>query len=277
MTRRSEVGRAVTDDSRISRRNARSSDERLQAGNSFRPPVVTGAGLFLAERENVPSHKGVPTMSRILILTALALLAVTAAGCGSKPTSSGVAQLQSATTTTTAAGAGSATGGSKADGARQFSVCMRSHGLPNFPDPQPSGGGMALSLDKASGLNPDSPQFKAAQKSCEKLLPNGGKPDAAMQAKAQAQLLKFSVCMRSHGVANFPDPVFSNGSAKVTLKSDKSSLNPNSPVFQAAQKACQSVMPGPPIGGKGGGATSSSSGGGKSAGGGPSAQMSIAP
>jgi hypothetical protein len=216
-------------------------------------------------------------MPRILILTALALLAVTAAGCGGKPTSSGVAQLPSATTTTTSTSqsAGSATGGSKADSARQFSVCMRSHGLPNFPDPKASaGGGMSLALDK--GLNPDSPQFKAAQKSCEKLLPDGGKPDAAMQAKAQAQMLKFSACMRSHGVANFPDPVFSNGGAKVTLKSGNSGLGPNSPVFQAAQKACQSVMPGPPIGGKGG-ATSSSSGGGKASGGGPSAQMSIAP
>ena len=218
-------------------------------------------------------------MSRILILIALALLAVTAAGCGSTPTSSGVAQLPSATTTTTATSqsAGSPTGGSKADGARQFSVCMRSHGVPNFPDPKASaGGGMSLTLDKGNGLNPDSPQFKAAQKSCEKLLPNGGKPDAAMQAKAQAQMLKFSACMRSHGVANFPDPVFSNGGAKVTLKSGNSGLSPNSPVFQAAQKACQSVMPGPPIGGKGG-ATSSSSGSGKSAGGGPSAQTSIAP
>jgi hypothetical protein len=217
-------------------------------------------------------------MSRILILIALALLAVTAAGCGSKPTSSGVAQLPSARTTTSSSQAGgSPTGTSNEDGGRRFSACMRSHGVPNFPDPETSGGATSLSIGPGSGLNPDSPQFKAAQKSCEKLLPNGGKPDAAMQAKAQAQMLKFSVCMRSHGVANFPDPVFSNGSAKVTLKSGKSSLNPNSPVFQAAQKACQSVLPGRPIGGKGGGATSSGGGGGKSAGGGPSAQMSIAP
>jgi hypothetical protein len=153
---------------------------------------------------------------------------------------------------------------------------MRAHGLPNFPDPKPSaGGGMSLTFDKGNGLNPDSPQFKAAQKSCEKLLPNGGKPDAAMQAKAQAQMLKFSACMRSHGLANFPDPVFSNGGAKLALGSKSNGLNPSSPVFQAAQKACQSVMPGPPIGGKGG-ATSSSSGS-KGAGGGPSTQMSIAP
>jgi hypothetical protein len=152
---------------------------------------------------------------------------------------------------------------------------MRSHGVPNFPDPKVSaGGGMSLSLDGSSGLNPDSPQFKAAQKSCEKLLPNGGKPDPAMQAKAQKQMLKFSACMRSHGLANFPDPVFSNGGARVSLGGKGSGLNPNSPVFQAAQKACQSEMPGPP-GGKGG--TTSSSGGGKGSGSGPTTQFGVGP
>jgi hypothetical protein len=215
-------------------------------------------------------------MSRILILIALALLAVTAAGCGSKPTSSGVAQLPSATTTTTApsANAGAPTSASKQDDARKFSVCMRAHGLPNFPDPKPSaGGGMSLSLDNSSGLNPDSPTFKAAQKTCEKLLPNGGKPDAAGQAKMQAQMLKFSACMRSHGLANFPDPVFSQGGARVTLGGKGGGLNPNSPVFKSAQKACQSFMPG----GKGAGPTTSSGGGGNAPGSGPSTQMHVAP
>lgn len=216
-------------------------------------------------------------MPRILILIVLALLAVTAAGCGSKPTSSGVAQLPSATTTTNAASqnAGAPAGGSKTDSARQFSVCMRAHGVPNFPDPKVSaGGGMSLSLDKSNGLNPDSPQFKAAQKTCEKYMPNGGKPDAATQAKMQAQMLKFSACMRSHGLANFPDPVFSQGGARVTLGGRGSGLNPNSPVFKAAQKACESFMPG----GKGGdGPTTSGGGGGKASAGGPSNQMHVGP
>jgi len=90
-------------------------------------------------------------------------------------------------------------------------------------------------------------EFKAAQKSCEKLLPNGGKPDAASVAKERAQMLKFSACMRSHGLADFPDPTVSEGGLQLSLGDKRnSSLNPNSPVFQAAQKACQSSMPGPP-------------------------------
>jgi hypothetical protein len=118
---------------------------------------------------------------------------------------------------------------------------MRSHGVPKFPDANPNGG---IAIDAKNGINPDSPQFKAAQKACQKLAPNGGKaPSPEEQAKAQAQMLKFSACMRSHGLPNFPDPTFSGGGAQLRVDR-KSGLNPNSPQFQAAQKACQKLMPG---------------------------------
>jgi len=52
------------------------------------------------------------------------------------------------------------------------------------------------------------------------------------------QGLKFADCMRSHGLTNFPDPVSGGGLAL------PSTVNPTSPGFQAAQKACQSLMPG---------------------------------
>jgi len=197
-------------------------------------------------------------MSRILVLIAIAILAVTAAGCGSKPTSSGVAELPSATTTTTttAQNAGSLTGKSKADSMYRYSACMRSHGVPNFPDPQASGRGLMLTIGPGNGLNPNAPQFKTASKSCEKLLPNGGKPDPASVAKDRAQMLKFSACMRSHGLADFPDPTVSEGGVQLSLGDKRSSsLNPNAPVFQAAQKACQTLMPGPPGGGMKAGST----------------------
>jgi hypothetical protein len=188
-------------------------------------------------------------MRRIAILIGLALLAVTAAGCGNKPTSAGVAQLPSAstTTTTTSQNAGSLTGKSKRESLYRFSACMRSHGVPNFPDPQPSGGGVSLTIDSHNGLNPDAPQFKAASKSCEKLLPNDGKADPAAVARDRAQMLKFSACMRSHGLTDFPDPTVSGGDVQLSLGDKRnSSLNPSSPAFQAAQKACQSLMPNPP-------------------------------
>lgn len=63
---------------------------------------------------------------------------------------------------------------------------------------------------------------------------------AAPTAAQEAKLEKFSQCMRSHGVTNFPDP--SNG--RLELRAGPgSALNPNSPTFQAAMKACRSLAP----------------------------------
>ena len=56
-----------------------------------------------------------------------------------------------------------------------FSKCMRSHGVPNFPDPEFShgGGGVGIRIGgkKGAGIEPNSPQFKAAQKTCQPDLP----------------------------------------------------------------------------------------------------------
>ena len=110
-------------------------------------------------------------------------------------------------------------------------------------------------------LIPRLPQFQSAQRTCRHLLPGGGKPGSpAQQAKMQAQALRFSACMRSHGVTGFPDPDFSGGGVGIRIRGG-SGIDPNSPVFRAAQRACASVLPGLPVGGKG------SSSGGKGEGG----------
>ena len=58
-----------------------------------------------------------------------------------------------------------------------FSACMRSHGVPNFPDPQfGSGGRVSIKVSLGAGLDPRSPQFQAAQQACQKDLP--GSPGA---------------------------------------------------------------------------------------------------
>ena len=57
--------------------------------------------------------------------------------------------------------------------------------------------------------------------------------------------LQFANCMRAHGVTNFPDPG-AGGSIQIGAKSG---INPRSPAFQAAQKACARYAPvtgGPP-------------------------------
>jgi hypothetical protein len=176
----------------------------------------------------------------VVLAVAAALLAAMAAGCGGGSASPGVASLA---TTAPATQPASTDGNSTAGGKTQtFSSCMRSHGVPNFPDANKDGG---IAIDASSGLDPSSAKFQAAQSACQKLAPNGGKPPSrAEQAKAQAGALKFSACMRSHGVPNFPDPEFSGGMTRITIGAKNGEMDPQSPVFQAAQKTCQKLMPG---------------------------------
>jgi hypothetical protein len=55
-----------------------------------------------------------------------------------------------------------------------FSACMRKHGVPKFPDPKftPEGGTL-MTIGKNGGIDPNSPTFKAAQQTCQKLVPGG--------------------------------------------------------------------------------------------------------
>jgi hypothetical protein len=50
-------------------------------------------------------------------------------------------------------------------------ACIRSHGIPNFPDPTFSGGG--VHLPKTAGINLHSPQVRAAEEACQSLIPGG--------------------------------------------------------------------------------------------------------
>jgi hypothetical protein len=127
--------------------------------------------------------------------TAVAGLSLLAAGCGGGG-SPVVASLGSSTTaaTTTAQ-----------SGLVAYSGCMRSHEVPEFPDPDSSG-----EIPKEAVIPlANSPQFRAAATACEHLLPNGslGPQETAQQQRTQvAGELSFAGCMRSHGVTSFPDP-----------------------------------------------------------------------
>jgi hypothetical protein len=50
----------------------------------------------------------------------------------------------------------------------KYAQCMRSHGVPKFPDPKADG---ALTIGSRSGVEPTTPQFKAAAQVCQKLVP----------------------------------------------------------------------------------------------------------
>jgi hypothetical protein len=50
-------------------------------------------------------------------------------------------------------------------------ACMRSHGVPNFPDPTFQNNGVEFNTQ--SSINANSPQYKSALATCEKLIPAG--------------------------------------------------------------------------------------------------------
>jgi hypothetical protein len=60
----------------------------------------------------------------------------------------------------------------------KFAQCMRSHGLPSFPDPNPAstiwGPGGGKLFNAPSSINPDSPQFTSAANACKSLMPGNG-------------------------------------------------------------------------------------------------------
>jgi hypothetical protein len=153
----------------------------------------------------------VRTVAALLTTVGFAWLA---AGCGGS-SGSHVAQLR--TTTQSSSTSSSATSAASAQAQRvAFSGCMRSRGVPNYPDPDSSG---QLPKGGAEQFGVSSSRYQAAQHACQQLLPTGGSlhqqeyqcmqnsdcPSALVQQMLGADR-KLARCMRSHGVPNFPDP-----------------------------------------------------------------------
>ena len=193
-----------------------------------------------------------------IILSSVAAVSLLASGCGGGGGSPQVANLGGATTTgTTNTTTTSTQGGRKPapDGAGKpqgqfqmamsvgtkdgpkFSACMRKHGVTNFPDPSSSG---VITIHSGMGIDPGSPSFQSARSVCDTLLPNGGQPTPAQIAQRQRQMLALSVCMRAHGIKDFPDP--SNEGLHISVHPG-SDLDPHNPTFQRAMQVCQKYVP----------------------------------
>jgi hypothetical protein len=98
-----------------------------------------------------------------------------------------------------------------------FSACMRSHGVPGYPDPGSDG---TLPKGNAQAFGVSDARYQAARRGCRHLLPDsdttfaaslnqclqsGQCPPAVVQ-RALTAGLKFARCMRHDGVPNWPDP-----------------------------------------------------------------------
>jgi hypothetical protein len=196
--------------------------------------------------------------ARLVVLTLLAVAAMLGlAACGGAK-SPAVANLGTTTssrdsgeTTTTGRGAPETQAQLQA-ALLKYSQCMRTHGVPNFPDPSPSGG---FVFPTGSGVNPSSPAVQSAQAKCQKY--RGGSipgPGTVEHPSAQwlAQMVKAAGCMRRHGYPDFPDPrtsipsnAFGPGGAGVISDIDgviflfPGSIDTTSPQFYRAADACK--------------------------------------
>lgn len=114
------------------------------------------------------------------------------------------------------AGGSPSRGGSRSASLVAYAACIRSHGVPNYPDPDSSG---ELAKTDAHQLGVSTSEYQAAQDACRHLVPTGGSlmqrehqcmQDSDCTPEMVQRMLtadrKLARCMRSHGVANFPDP-----------------------------------------------------------------------
>src|ERR1700726_1641621 len=147
--------------------------------------------------------KPIPAPPRLTAIIAAAALVLLAAACSASPSPTG-------------SGGSSAGGAAGSPSAIGYSACVRSQGVPNYPDPDSSG---QLPKGDAQQFGVSTSQYQAARQACRHLLPTGGSlqqqeyqcmpntdcPPALVQRMLTA-MRKLARCMRSHGVPNFPDP-----------------------------------------------------------------------
>jgi hypothetical protein len=181
----------------------------------MRPPPPAGT---LAVMNRQSSHA-----AAVIVTAAASLLA---AACGSSPSST--------------APASSASAGSTAAEAVAYAQCMRSHGVPEYPDPDSSGQLQKIGSGQQVGVS--DAQLNTAQNACQKLWPYQALTPAQQQQELTADL-KFAQCMRSHGVPTLPDPVATNGQVEFVISTSKTGINPHSPQILAKVQECMHVLP----------------------------------
>lgn len=167
----------------------------------------------------------------------LAGLCLVASGCGGSA-GNHVAQLSTSTTQNS-----SPSSGSTYDHALAFARCMRTHGVPLWPEPERNG-----SFDQSpltlSQLGVSKSQVTTTEQACRSLLPTHSV--TTRQSLVLPQALRFSHCMRAHRVVDFPDPD-SNGAITIPHAME------NSSAYLAAFRFCvrKYGLPPPPNSAKG--------------------------
>jgi hypothetical protein len=110
-----------------------------------------------------------------------------------------------------------------------FAQCMRNHGYPRFPGPDRAG-----NFD-LTGINLNTPRGRSAGGACSSQAAPAN--PGHQNAQALSQALKFSRCMRVHGVTNFPDP---NPAGQNSFAASNGQV----PLVRRALTACRRLLAG---------------------------------
>jgi hypothetical protein len=132
----------------------------------------------------------VPGLAPVVFFRALALVGMTgltlaASACGGSSDANG-------------------SGSSSASDSRDpmaWSACMRSHGVPTFPDPDGRG-----RIQIPSSIDDRLPTVRAAYRACRNLASSESSLTGQGDVMHQDLLPAFTRCMRSHGAPEFPRP-----------------------------------------------------------------------
>jgi hypothetical protein len=105
-----------------------------------------------------------------------------------------------------------------------------------------SSDGRRTMMQVPKGISPA--RLQKIQRDCTRKTGGGPRPlSRAERAKFLDAGLKFARCMRAHGI-DVPDPKADGNGISLGGAPGKSGPDPESPAFQRAQNACESLLPG---------------------------------
>jgi hypothetical protein len=192
----------------------------------------------------IPALSAARTATAIIVTVGLALLAAACSGSSSSTGSGGSAN---------------AGGSAGSPSAVSYSQCIRSHGVPNFPDPDPRTGQVAKGSAQQFGVS--AAQLQTAQTDCQHLYPSnsgsggvltkdsisqceetGNCPQALVQA-AMTAMRAYVLCIRSHGIPTWPDATIDSEGRPGFNLLHVTGFDPNGSQASNVMDECQHVMP----------------------------------
>src|SRR5260370_5355335 len=173
------------------KREAASPDEEGRGGAGTAQPLRTNTMNNSTRVMRLHRRAWPPAARAVAASIATAVLALLAAACSGSASSTG-------------SGGWSNAAGSANSKALAYARCVRAHGVPNFPDPDSSGGFSKTTLAQLAASNS---RYQAATQTCGHLLSNGGSGSTQAYVRQEwTGMLNFPRRRHSPGPPTLPQP-----------------------------------------------------------------------